>query len=158
MFRGRRAGRKHRFDHRRPLRYAFRTMRRGATARITTRLAGLDWAAIAEALDRDGFAVAGPILTATECRVIAGLYDLDRHFRQTIDMERYRFGDGQYRYFGDPVPSMVAAVRRAAYPRLVPIANRWNAALGEPGRYPPDHEAFRAQCRARGQTRPTPLL
>jgi hypothetical protein len=44
------------------------------------------------------------------------------------------------------------------FARLVPIANRWMAALGAAERYPPDQARWLARCAARGQERPTPLL
>ena len=34
-------------------------------------------------------------------------------FRSTIDMARHRFGEGEYRYFADPLPEPVAALRQA---------------------------------------------
>ena len=56
------------------------------------------------------------------------------------------------------MPELVAGLRAALYPRLAPIANRWNEAMGIDVRYPPRHADFIARCHAAGQTRPTPLL
>jgi uncharacterized protein len=52
----------------------------------------------------------------------------------------------------------VDALRRAAYPHLAPIANRWHAAMQLDTRFPPNHDAFIERCHAAGQQRPTPLL
>ena len=73
-------------------------------------------------------------------------------------MVRHRFGEGEYKYFAEPLPETVAALRVHAYRRLAPIANRWMEALGATERYPAEHAAYRARCAAAGQTRPTPLL
>ena len=74
-------------------------------------------------------------------------------------MARYRFGLGEYKYFAEPLPPLVAALRAEAYPRLAPIANRWDSALGGRGKaYPEDLERFLAVCAEHGQTKPTPLL
>jgi hypothetical protein len=73
-------------------------------------------------------------------------------------MARHRFGVGEYKYFGEPLPRIVAALRRQVYPCLAPIANRWMEALGLGERYPPDLARWLATCAARGQNRPTPLL
>jgi uncharacterized protein len=53
---------------------------------------------------------------------------------------------------------VVAELRGAAYPLLVPIANRWNASMGLAVRYPATHAEFIERCHAAGQRRPTPLL
>jgi hypothetical protein len=127
---------------------------------IAARIAGLDWAGIGAALDEGGVAGLGPVLTPAECRVLAGLYDQGdpSPFRSRVVMARHGFGRGEYQYFAAPLPEAVAALRAALYPRLVPVANRWHAALGLEARFPEDHAEFLARCHAAGQVKPTPLL
>ena len=125
---------------------------------IGARLARLDWAAIERALDDWGWAKTGPVLTPEECGELIQLYADDRRFRSRVEMARYRFGVGEYKYFADPLPPVVAALRARAYARLSPIANRWEAALGGRRRYPADLERFLAICAEHGQKKPTPLL
>jgi hypothetical protein len=128
----------------------------GAT--VARRIAGLDWPALEAALDEHGYANTPAILSAGECGALAALYADDRRFRSRIDMARYRFGVGEYKYFAEPLPPVVAALRSEVYRRLAPIANRWMEALRLPERYPDELAAYRACCAAAGQRRPTPLL
>lgn len=118
---------------------------------------GLDWTAVEAELDGHGCAVLPGLLGRGDCDRIATMYDGD-HFRSHIVMARHGFGKGEYKYFAYPLPEIVAALREALYPCLVPLANRWNAALGGATRYPLEHAAFLARCHAAGQSRPTPLL
>ncbi|MGW4476528.1 2OG-Fe(II) oxygenase [Nonomuraea sp. NPDC004354] len=117
-----------------------------------------DWAALAEEMDAHGCALTGPVLTPDECREIAGLYDEVARFRSTIDMERYRFGRGQYRYFDRPFPEPVEELRQAFYPRLLPIARDWAARLGRPAPWPDTLAEWLEMCHAAGQTKSTPIL
>jgi len=121
-------------------------------------VAGLDWTAISRDLDELGSSLTGPILAAKECEAIAALYDDDRRFRSTIDMARFRFGQGQYRYFDRPLPRLVAELRAAFWPHLLPIARAWAGRLGQPAPWPDRFEEWIDQCHDAGQTRPTPLL
>jgi hypothetical protein len=127
-------------------------------ARDEARLRALDWAEIAGRLDAQGYAVLERLLTADECRRIAALYDDDARFRSRVVMARHGYGRGEYKYFAYPLPAPIAELRTGLYPRLAPIADRWNEALGIDVRYPATHAEFLARCHAAGQTRPTPLL
>jgi uncharacterized protein len=105
-----------------------------------------------------GCALTGQILSPAECRGISGLYERAEVFRATIDMARYRFGCGQYRYFSYPLPQLVAELRLALYPHLLPIARDWAAKLGKPAPWPDTLDEWLAMCHAAGQNRPTPIL
>ena len=122
------------------------------------RVNALDWTALSSALEANGFAVAGCCLDASECRELAAMYDDDASFRNRVVMERHGFGRGEYRYFAYPLPPIVAALRAAFYARLMPLANRWNEALGIETRFPDAHAEFLGRCHAAAQTKPTPLL
>jgi hypothetical protein len=130
----------------------------GAPGPIAERLRRLDWVAIERDLSEQGYAVTPVLLGPWECRDLAALYADDRRFRKHVDMERHRFGVGEYRYFRHPLPPLVRGLRTHAYGHLAPIANRLEAALGGARRFPPRHAAFLRECRARGQAQPTPLL
>jgi hypothetical protein len=125
---------------------------------VRRRLDGIDWRRVEQQLDELGYAAAGSLLTPDECRGIARLYDDPARFRSRIDMRRHAFGAGEYQYFAYPLPEVVAGLREATYPRLVPIANRWSEQLGLGRPYPPDLASYLELCHRAGQTRPTPLL
>jgi hypothetical protein len=121
------------------------------------RIADLDWPSLTARLDADGFVQTPQVYSASECRELAASFDEGR-FRSAIDMRRYRFGEGEYRYFAEPLPPLVAELRRHFFPRLAPIASRWMEALGAAERFPTDLTSWLARCAAKGQRRPTPLL
>jgi hypothetical protein len=122
------------------------------------RVARIDWTAIAAELDGQGAAVLERLLTPDECRAVAALYPDDSQFRSHVAMARHGFGKGEYKYFAYPLPRLIGDLRAALYPRLAPVANRWNERMGVDTRYPLDHGAFLERCREAGQSRPTPLL
>ncbi len=105
------------------------------------------------ALDADGYAVVPKLLGADDRRALMRLWDDPTRFRSTVDMARFRFGSGEYRYFANPLPPIVARLRADAYRQLAPVANRWGQ-----GDFPPTLDAFLARCADHGQRRPTPLL
>lgn len=125
---------------------------------IDARLDGLDWGAIERSLSEHGYARTPPLLTADECDALVALYADEARFRSRVDMARYRFGEGDYKYLARPLPPLVESLRRATYPRLAAVANAWERALGTSDRYPDDLDGLLALCRRHGQTKPTPLL
>ena len=126
---------------------------------ITQRIDTLDWKGAAESLSDCGYAVTAPILSPAECASVVALYKDDSRFRSQVVMERYRFGIGDYKYFVNPLPEIVVALRTSAYPHLAEVANHWAEALGEDApRYPRDHAAFLNICHKAGQNKPTPLM
>lgn len=125
---------------------------------IAHRVSALPWAAIEADLDERGFACIGALLTKDECEALALLYDDASRFRSRVVMARHGFGRGEYQYFAYPLPPITSDLRRAVYPHLVPIANRWAERMHQERRYPETHDAFVAECHRHEQTRPTPLL
>jgi uncharacterized protein len=122
------------------------------------RVGGADWAAVATELDDLGCAPLPQLLTPDECAATAALYDDASRFRSTIDMARYRFGSGQYRYFNAPFPRPIAELREALYPRLLPIAREWWSRLGRSAEWPDTLAEWLARCHEAGQRKPTPIL
>ncbi|EWY37413.1 prolyl 4-hydroxylase [Skermanella stibiiresistens SB22] len=131
---------------------------------ITARIAAVDWEAVAADLDQQGWAVIPGLFAGPECDVIARLYAAGgaagggETFRSHVIMARHGFGQGEYCYFAYPLPALIQDARTAIYPRLAPIANRWNERMGAEPRFPDSHAEFLDRCHAAGQKRPTPLL
>jgi uncharacterized protein len=122
------------------------------------RVESLEWPSLETHLDEQGSAVLPGILSAEECRELAGLYPKDDYFRSRVIMGRHGFGRGEYKYFRYPLPEIITGLRTALYRRLAPLANRWNMAMSIDVRYPEEHAGFLERCHAAGQLRPTPLL
>jgi len=125
---------------------------------LEARIAAGDWGAVEGELDAFGCARLPSLLTTDECRALASLYGESGRFRSRVVMSRHGFGRGEYQYFSDPLPEPVQALRTGLYPRLAPLANRWNAGMSLSARYPAAHADYLARCHNAGQTRPTPLL
>lgn len=122
------------------------------------RVASLDWRRIEDDLDAQGCATVQRLLEPGECGAISNLYPDDDRFRRRVVMARHGFGRGEYKYFRQPLPELVGALRTQMYPYLVSIANRWNEAMGMDIRYPAEHAEFTDRCHRAGQLKPTPLL
>ena len=125
---------------------------------MNDRIAALGWPELTASLWARGWATTGPLLSPAECATLREIYEDDARFRTRVVMARHRFGEGEYKYFGRPVPPLVTALREASYERLAPIAREWNQALDTDATFPDSHADFIARCREHGQTRPTPLL
>jgi hypothetical protein len=113
---------------------------------------------VAEALNRQGYAILPKVWPKQVCRQMIDLYDQPQHFRKTISMERYRFGAGEYKYFTYPLPGALQQLREALYQIIYPVANSWSKALQLGLQYPATHSEFLAFCQRQQQTLATPLL
>ena len=126
--------------------------------KIIDRVHALDWERVEKGLDAQGSAVIENLITPVECDALVALYPEEGIFRSRVVMARHGFGQGEYKYFRYPLSGIVLDLRTAVYSRLVPIANRWNEAMGMDARYPANHAEFIERCHEAGQRRPTPLL
>jgi hypothetical protein len=122
------------------------------------RVSATDWDGVRADLDAYGCGLTGPLLSPDEAARIAALYDDDSRFRSTVNMGRHRFGEGEYRYFAEPFPDAVTGLKRALYPRLLPIARDWWTRLGRETPWPDSLQEWLAMCHAAGQAKSTPIL
>ena len=124
----------------------------------TERVNALDWPRISQDLDTQGSAILERLIPSDECRAVVALYPQDDLFRSRVVMARHGFGSGEYKYFAYPLPQIVAELRTELYPRLAPIANKWNTRMGIEIQYPESHAEFIKRCHNAGQNKSTPLL
>ncbi|MGK8522893.1 2OG-Fe(II) oxygenase [Nocardia asteroides] len=129
-----------------------------AVASLADRVDAQPWRELLEEVDAHGCAATGPILTPQECAVFSAMWDDIGRFRSTVDMARYRFGEGTYRYFAAPVPEPIADLRAAFYRALLPLARSWAQRLGDPAPWPEEFGDWLDACHAAGQPKPTPIL
>ena len=118
----------------------------------------MDHSRIADQLNRRGYAELGPLLSDQEITALTDLYPLEEPFRSHISMRRHGFGEGEYKYFANPLPDKVASLRQQLYPLLAPVANQWQEDIGAERRFPQTLDGMLARCHADGQSRPTPLM
>ncbi|WP_340150321.1 2OG-Fe(II) oxygenase [uncultured Sneathiella sp.] len=118
----------------------------------------IDWQKADESLDRDGYVMLPGLLQAEQCRTLIKDFEEDARYRRHIVMQHHGYGQGEYKYFDYPLPTLVAELREEYYPPLAKIANRWEDKLGTDQRFPETLGEYTAQCHAAGQKRPTPLI
>jgi len=117
-----------------------------------------DWNAISNQLNEYGYALVKKVITGDECDQLAKGYDQTNLYRKTINMEHYRFGQGEYKYFNYPLPLIIEEIRNHVYPHLAPVANNWMRVLNINKQFPEIHKELLDECHAHQQTRPTPLI
>ncbi|TNJ67004.1 prolyl 4-hydroxylase subunit alpha [Paenibacillus hemerocallicola] len=126
--------------------------------RLAERIAALDWSSLEHTLDERGYAQTPILLDEDQCEELIGTYEEEERFRSTIDMARYRFGSGEYKYYQAPLQDLLQQLREGLYPGLAGTANRWLARLGHEPVYPASLPEFLGRCHAQGQSRSTPLI
>jgi hypothetical protein len=130
------------------------------TINMTTqqRINQINWDRVTENMNDYGYASVPKVLNDEECNELVSQYHNESLYRKTINMERYRFGMGEYKYFQYPLPALVQQLREGVYPNLAPIANNWMRVLNIDSNFPADLETLLEQCHHQGQNRPTPLI
>ena len=118
----------------------------------------MDVTRVSEELYSRGYADLGPLMANRDIDSLTALYPQNEPFRSHIIMQRHGFGEGEYKYFANPLPNPVASLRTKLYKFLAPIANEWQDQLGIETRFPKTHKEMLARCHADGQDRPTPLI
>lgn len=121
-------------------------------------LHSFNWESIYNELHNQGFAIVKQVLNNEQCQQLITDYNQDPYYRKTIQMERYRFGAGEYKYFNYPLPPLLHTLRTTIYGYLAPVANLWMKALQIPTRYPDTHEQLLKICQQEGQVKPTVLI
>jgi len=72
-----------------------------------------------QSLNQQGYALLPSILSLDESKHLIEAYADSTRYRKTIDMQRYRFGQGEYKYFQYPLPEVIQKWRSELY---VPLA------------------------------------
>ena len=80
-----------------------------------TSIEHMDWKQIYDSLNEKGYYIHSDVLSPEECKHLSGLYDDDYLYRNTINMQRYRFGKGEYKYFNYPLPPTIQTLREIFY-------------------------------------------
>ncbi|MDQ0201596.1 2OG-Fe(II) oxygenase [Neobacillus ginsengisoli] len=122
------------------------------------RITSLDWPTLQQILDEQGYAKIPVLLDMDQCHEIMKTYEQASYFRSTINMARYRFGEGEYKYYQAPLPELLLQLREGFYPELAKTANRWQEQLGHVADYPATLPEFIKQCHRQEQLRSTPLI
>ena len=118
----------------------------------------MDWGSTHQNLNKKGYAIIPNVLSSEECQHIVSLYDDHALYRNIVNMERYRFGKGEYKYFNYPLPLTIRSLRAILYQHLVPVANEWMKDLSMNNMFPNGHDELIEQCHDKNQKRPTPLI
>jgi len=125
---------------------------------IVTKIDEMDWPSISNELHKKGYVLLPRFLSESHCHQLISQYDSPKGYRKTVNMERYRFGLGEYKYFDYPLPDIIQALREYVYPQLVPVANFWMDRLRIETQFPLTLKALQAECHTNHQLKPTPLI
>lgn len=124
---------------------------------LKDRIKNLNWEQINKTLHNQGFVIVKQVLDKATCNTLISDYDADA-YRKIVNMERYRFGYGEYKYYKYPLPAIIACLRETVYPHIIPVANKWMEELGIDKRFPDTYEEMRQLSHEAGQTKPTALI
>ncbi len=127
-------------------------------AEIAQRVESQNWQNHADSLNEKGYAVLPQILSDEECCQLIENYNNNELYQSVINMKRYQFGSGEYKYFKYPLPDVITQLRQSVYQRLAKVGNEWMFKLGIIKDFPETLEGLLKECQQAGQTRATPLI
>ncbi|SNY95344.1 2OG-Fe(II) oxygenase [Flagellimonas pacifica] len=125
---------------------------------ILKKLEDVDWNNAQQTLDQQGYAIVENVLNADDCQEFIEGFENPERYRKNVDMERYRFGKGHYKYFKYPLPDILSKLREHVYPKLVPVANQWMRNLKLDINFPASLSELHKKCVVNGQLLATPLI
>lgn len=125
---------------------------------LQQKIAQLNSSDIAPEMNDKGYAIIPDLLTGDECDALKEQFNNAGLYRKTIQMERYRFGMGEYKYYSYPLPALIQQLREGFYPVIAPIANNWMRVLNIDKQFPGSLNQLTELCYQHGQTSPTPLM
>jgi hypothetical protein len=126
--------------------------------RVRERLKQLDWTKIQGGLHENGYSLVENVFSKEECDSLIASFKSSSDYRKENTLQRYRFGQGEYKYFSYPLPPLINGVREAVYGKIFSVANEWMKELGIDLQYPPTLDELREICRAAGQIYPTVFI
>lgn len=121
-------------------------------------LSQIRWDDVYQYLSKEGYHIIPGVLSPEDCDRIVAYYDETKRYRNVINMQRYRFGKGEYKYFKYPLPDEIESIRNSFYSPLASLANTWMEQLNVSRTYPESLSKLLSECHAIGQSRPTPLI
>ena len=116
------------------------------------------WNDIYKSLDEKGYALLPSVLSVQECDDLKAVYSKTDLYRSIINMQRYRFGKGEYKYFNYPLQPLIQTLRETFYSPVAVLANEWMKKLSIDIVFPETHAELIQRCHSMGQLRPTPLI
>lgn len=114
-----------------------------------------DWRDIERSPNACGHTAWPGLLDAEARAALAALDPQEDNFRLHIVRARHDLARGEYKSFASP---LLARLRGRLHRHRVPVANRWDRALGMDVRHSDRHDAFPEPRHQTGQSRPPPLL
>ncbi|WP_136466802.1 2OG-Fe(II) oxygenase [Flagellimonas onchidii] len=121
-------------------------------------LEGISWESVQQELYEQGYSVIENVLDNQHCIELIEAFENSPMYRKEVDMERFRFGKGRYKYFKYPLPDVIERIREYTYPKLVSVANQWMNDLKIGISFPFKLAELRTTCADNGQLLATPLI